>query len=384
MARQVRPALKALGLALPLIAFVLVFFALPIATMLLESVADRVVRAGLPRTLAELARPEVDEATCAALVADLRESAVGPIGKRLSYERSGFSALLRKTARQVKTGAGPWQFKLAKIDARWTEPATWAAIRRASGPLTATFLLAAVDRTRDDTGAIVPVPENRAIFVEILGRTFTISLQVTLLCLMLGYPLAYFIAHQPPARAKVLLLFVLLPFWTSLLVRTTAWIVLLQQQGVLNDLLAWLGFQRQALVYNRIGVLVAMTHVLLPFMVLPLYSVMRGIPPDYVRAARSLGADSWTAFRRIYAPQTLPGMAAGILLVFILAIGYYITPELVGGPRDKLISSFIAQNVNETLNWGLASALGAILFVTTLALYLVFDRVIGVDKLRVS
>ena len=208
------------------------------------------------------------------------------------------------------------------------------------------------------------------------------------MCLVIGYPVAYFIAHSAPRRGRLLLVLVLVPFWTSLLVRTTSWIVLLQQQGVLNDILVWLGLvaddQRLTLVHNMTGTLVAMTHVLLPFMILPLYSVMRGIPAVQMQAAASLGASWPRAFRQVYLPQSLPGVGAGCLLVFILAIGYYITPALVGGQSGQLISNFIAYHIQSSLNWGLAAALGGVLFVAVLMLFLVYDRVLGLDRVRLG
>jgi len=180
---------------------------------------------------------------------------------------------------------------------------------------------------------------------------------------------------------------VLLPFWTSLLMHTTAWIAILQGQGVVNSTLVASGVieesQRLSLIYNQTGTIVAMTHILLPFMVLPLYSVMRTINPSYVRAARSLGATSWTAFRRIYVPQTLPGIGAGLLLVFILAVGYYITPALVGGASGQLISNLIAFHMQNSLNWSLAAALAAILLAVVLLLYWLYDRLVGIDNLKV-
>ena len=385
---------RAFALAVPLLVFLAFAFLAPIAAMLYRSVADPEVGKVLPRVTAALdtwdghALP--DEAAFAALAADLRDAkerrTVGEVGRRLNFERSGYRSLLSRTARRVRRGSAPWKAWLKTVDARWHDVAYWRVLQRASGPYTATYLLAALDHTYDGAGEVVPVPPERAIYVDVFWRTFVVSFQVTLLCLLLGYPVAYLLAAQPPARANLLLVLVLLPFWTSLLVRTTAWIVLLQTNGVVNDLALWAGLtsERVQLVFNRTGVLVAMTHILLPFMVLPLYSVMRGISPAYVRAARSLGARPWTAFRRVYLPQTMPGVAAGALLVFILAIGYYITPALVGGPRDQLISYFVAQHTNETLNWGLAAALGAMLLGLTLALYLVFQRAAGVDRLRIG
>ncbi len=161
------------------------------------------------------------------------------------------------------------------------------------------------------------------------------------------------------------MILVLLPFWTSLLVRTSSWIVLLQQNGVINDVLVAIGLvsndNRLQMMFNAIGTVIAMTHILLPFMILPLYSVMKTIPPSYVRAAKSLGATDWTAFWRVYFPQSVPGIGAGAILVFILAIGYYITPELVGGTSGIFISNRIAYHISSSLNWGLAAALGVIL-----------------------
>jgi putative spermidine/putrescine transport system permease protein len=182
------------------------------------------------------------------------------------------------------------------------------------------------------------------------------------------------------------MIMVLLPFWTSLLVRTTAWVVLLQQHGVVNELLMSLHLIAQPadLIFNRVGTIVAMTHIQLPFTLLPIYSVMKTISPSHVRAARSLGAGPFYAFWRVYFPQTVPGIAAGCLLTFILCLGYYITPALVGGPTDQMVSYFVALYTNRELNWGMASALGAILLAATLILYYVYNKIIGVDRLKLG
>jgi putative spermidine/putrescine transport system permease protein len=209
---------------------------------------------------------------------------------------------------------------------------------------------------------------------------------VTLLCIVLGFPVAYLLATQPPRRANLLMILVLLPFWTSLLVRTAAWIVLLQEHGIVNNALIWLGIVDAPirLIYNRIGVYIAMTHILLPFLILPLYSVMKGIKRSYMQAAVSLGASPTEAFIRIYLPLTLPGIGAGSLLVFILALGYYITPALVGGAADQMISYFIAFYTSDTVNWGMASALGTVLLIATLVLYWVYDRLIGISNVKLG
>jgi putative spermidine/putrescine transport system permease protein len=214
------------------------------------------------------------------------------------------------------------------------------------------------------------------------------SLLITALTILLGYPIAHLMATMPLRYSNLLMILVLLPFWTSLLVRTTAWIVMLQSEGVLNDILVWVGVfsddARPQLVYNKIGTIVAMTHILLPFMVLPLYSVMKTIPPSYLRAARSLGANQFTAFVRVYMPQTVSGIGAGSILVFILAIGYYITPALVGGTSGTLISNQIAYHMQQSLNWGLAGALGVILLGAVIALYFIYNRIVGIDNMKLG
>jgi putative spermidine/putrescine transport system permease protein len=241
---------------------------------------------------------------------------------------------------------------------------------------------------RDASGAIIGVERDNAVHIDMLIRTFVVSAAVTLICLLLGYPLAALIARSSGAVANTLLLLILLPFWTSLLVRTSAWVVLLQSRGVVNSALVWVGLidaaQPLELIYNRVGVLVAMTHILLPFMVLPIYSVMKSIPPVYMRAASSLGAPPLAVFLRIYLPMSMPGISAGGLLVFILALGYYITPALVGGPGDQMVSYYIAYYSNQVTNWGMAAALSAILLVAVLILYAVYNRIVGIDRLRIG
>lgn len=179
---------------------------------------------------------------------------------------------------------------------------------------------------------------------------------------------------------------VLLPLWTSVLVRTTAWVILLQQRGVVNEVLMSLHFSSEPaeLIFNRVGTVVAMTHIQLPFTLLPIYIVMRNIPHSHVRAARSLGAGPFYAFWKVYFPQTLPGIVAGCLLSFIMCLGYYITPALLGGASDKMISYFVAVYTNEDLNWGMASALGAILLTATLLLYYIVNKLIGVDRIKMG
>ncbi len=407
-------SLKAWLLVLPLLAFIGVTFIVPLGSMLTRSVHAPVVAGALPETLALLrgwdAAGLPGEAVYAAAAREIRTAretrTLGQVATRINRLKSGLRGVLSRTARQLRSigpqpgnheperagqmpdEATPWRDTLLGIDDAWGETDTWLAIRRAGERFTARHYLNALDLTQSADGSVVSQPPELRIYLPLLGRTLLVSFAITVLCLVMGYPVAYLIAQAPPKRANLLLLLVLVPFWTSLLVRTTSWIVLLQSQGVVNDLLVAAGLlgdeDRLAMIYNMTGTMVAMTHVLLPFMVLPLYSVMRTIPPDYMRAATSLGGTFFQAFRRVYWPQTLPGVGAGSLLVFILAIGYYITPALVGGRTGQLISNMIAYHMQQSLNWGLAAALGGILLVCVVVLYLAFDRLVGVDRMRLG
>jgi putative spermidine/putrescine transport system permease protein len=296
--------------------------------------------------------------------------------------------MFTKAARKAKKMEPPYKEAMLKLDEDWGSAEMWSVMRNASKKRTDAFYLAALDRKRDVNGEVAMVPENRQVYVQLYIRTFILSLLITFMTFLLGYPIAHLLATLPMRYSNLLMILVLLPFWTSLLVRTTSWMVLLQSQGVVNDVLVSLGVigddGRIQMMYNQIGTVIAMTHILLPFMVLPLYSVMSTVNPSYVRAARSLGATSWTAFRRIYFPQTVPGIGAGALLVFILAVGYYITPALVGGSDGQLISNLIAFHMQKSLNWSLAAALASLLLGSVLILYWVYDRLIGIDNLKLG
>ena len=396
----IAPRLRAVGLVLPLVAFIGASFVAPLVTMLSRSVYDPVVAAGLPETLALLQAwdgehlpPErVFETAGRELLRARRERTIGRIAIRINRLRGGLLSVVTRTARELRRH-GPerietWRAGMTGIHPAWGEVQTWQAIRRAGERFTARHYLHALDLERGNDGHIAPRPDEYRVYLPLLWRTLVVSLSLTGLCLLLGYPVAYLIAHAPPQRANLLLLLVLVPFWTSLLVRTTAWIVLLQTQGVLNSTLVALGLladeSRLAMVYNMTGTVVAMTHVLLPFMVLPLYAVMRTIPRLHMSAAASLGASAVQAFWRVYWPQTLPGVGAGALLVFILAIGYYITPALVGGQSGQLISNMIAYHMQTSLNWGLAAAIGGLLLAFVLVLYLVYDRLVGIERMRLG
>ena len=221
------------------------------------------------------------------------------------------------------------------------------------------------------------------VYLQVIGRTFRTAALVTLSCLALGYPLAYLLATLRPRIARLLLIVVILPFFTSIIVRTYAWMVLLGRNGIVNQYLAWLGLTDAPLplLYNQGGVLLGMTYVLLPYMVLTLYSVMRGIDPGLVRAAHSLGASRWQAFRRVFLPLSRPGIAGGTLLVFILSLGFFITPALMGGPTDVMIAMLIEREVEFTLNWSFASALAVILLALTLIGFAGYNRVVRLERI---
>jgi len=275
----------------------------------------------------------------------------------------------------------------AKVDDGWHDLDVWQGIKVYSSKYTSGYFLNAIDMKKSVDG-IEMRPENQQIYGILFWRTMVMSLTITLSCILLGYPVAWILANLPTRTANLLMILVLLPFWTSLLVRTSAWKVMLQEQGVINDTLVWLGLvandDRLALINNSTGTIIAMTHILLPFMILPMYSVMQTIQPTYLRAAKSLGATNWTAFWRVYFPQSIPGIGAGSILVFILAIGYYITPAIVGGTSGTFISNRIAYHISQSLNWGLGAALGAILLAAVLLLYYVYDKVVGIDNVKLG
>lgn len=385
-----RRKLQAFSLTLPLLLFLMLTFLVPIAALLKRAVENPEVATALPRTGAALAQWDRKDTPApeafAALVADLGalpdSSDAGAVARRLNTETAGARSLVMGTYRALPLEGQPdateTKARLLALDERWSEVKYWQAIAKNSSRWTPDYLLAAVDLRRGATGDVERMPEDQRAFARILGRTFAISAVVTVCCLLLGYPLAYWLSTLSARKANVLMILVLVPFWTSILVRVAAWIVLLQSQGLVNRGLMGLGVidEPLALLFNRLGVIISMTHILLPFMILPLYSVMKSVPPTYLRAAVSLGSPPLFAFFRVYVPQTYPGIGAGALLVFILSIGYYVTPALLGGADDQMLSYYIAQYTNVNINWGMACALGALLLAATLVLYAVYRRVV--------
>jgi putative spermidine/putrescine transport system permease protein len=315
-----RKLLRALVLIVPLFAFLLLNFALPIAAVLMRSINDVELASAMPRTAAAIqqwdGRDLPDAGIAAILVEDLirarDQGTVSSVANRLNYDVNGFRTLLLSTARRVPlSDAGSALDQLIKIDARWADRNYWAAIKHAAGPYTSFYLLAAVDRRVSADGDIVLTPVDQRVFINIFFRTFWISLVVTTFCLILGYPVAYLLANVHPRVSNLLMILVLLPFWTSVLVRTTGWAVLLQREGTVNTMLRAMGAisEPMQLIYNRTGVYVAMTQVLLPFMILPLYGVMKGIAPTTMRAALSLARARGWLFVACISRKACPGSA---------------------------------------------------------------------------
>ena len=393
--------IRALLLIAPLLIFIFVAFIMPIVSMLSRSVENDLVSKTLPQTVQALQSWDALsgelplEPVYAAFALDIQNAAKAKVhtkvGLRLNYEKSGIASLFKKTARKAKKwdiqNDGPFKEKLIKVHKGWGEVEVWQTLKTHSPRYTSGYFLNAIDMRKTAEGADFQ-PEDKTILIKLFQRTLIMSLIITFSCILLGYPVAWLLANLPMRQANLLMILVLLPFWTSLLVRTSAWKVMLQQQGVINDILVQLSLvsdeARLIMINNEIGTIVAMTHILLPFMILPMYSVMQTIPPSYLRAAKSLGATNWTAFWRVYFPQSVPGIGAGSILVFILAIGYYITPEIVGGTKGVFISNRIAYHILKSLNWGLAAALGTILLVAVLVLYWTYDKIVGIDNVKLG
>lgn len=378
-----RARLRAVLLVAPLIIFLAVFFAWPLVSVLTASVRNEGIIAALPKTGQAIAGWDgtslPDSTVQTAMIDDLRgidRQTLGSAVGRLNSAVPGFRSLISATASAANDIAPGTVADLIKIDERWADLRFWRAIQSGSRLYTDRNLLAAIDLQRSDDGTIGTIPAGRSANRTILTRTFFLSAIITLSCLAIGLPYAMIAASFGGWKRNAMLMAVLLPLWTSLLVRTAAWYILLQDNGVINGFLTYLGLINEPLplIFNRLGVVIAMTHVLLPFMVLPIFSVVSTIPKNLLPAAASLGANPLRAFWHVLLPLTLPGILSGVLLVFMVAIGYYITPALVGGPNDQMISATIAFYALETANWGMAGALGLILLLITVILYTLYGR----------
>lgn len=396
--QQRKRQLVALCLVAPLLLFIFFSFVAPIATMLYRSVYSPDVAVLIPQTLSALSEwdrqteptPEILNSMAVELSRLAGERKTGLLAAAVNREWPGASSLVNSTARKLRNDdsavlAQAGAQRLVQIDPRWQRADLWRAIWQVGRVYTDTHFLTALDLERNADGRIQQ-RESARIYLQLYGKTLALALTITLLCITLGYPLAYYLSQTPRKRANALMVLVLLPFWTSLLVRTTAWIALLQTNGVVNSVLQSIGLIAQPLeiLYTRYATIIAMTHILLPFMILPLYSVMRSIDPSYMRAAMSMGSRPFGAFLRIFLPLSLPGLSAGALLVFIISVGYYITPALVGGTDGQMISNLIAFHMQQSGNWGLAAALGTLLLVVILALYWVYDRLVGTSNIKLG
>jgi putative spermidine/putrescine transport system permease protein len=390
-----RARLRAFLLVTPLLAFIVITFIVPIIILMARSVYNPEVVNYLPRTAEALSGWEWEgvpsEDVFAAMAADMRQGledrTLGRVARRVNRELPGTRSMVLRTARDLDEIQPPYKEAFIARDDRWTDTTFWGILKRETRLITPVYYLYALDYEYSPTGEIRPRGEVYQIYTDLFVRTAWMSLLITVLCILLAYPVSYMLATLPLRYSNLLMILVLLPFWTSLLVRTSAWIVLLQKEGVINDFLVTSGFLsddgRLRMIYNQTGTIVAMTHILLPFMILPLYSVMKTINPSYLRAARSLGANQLIAWFRVYFPLTLPGLAAGVMLVLILAIGYYITPALVGGETGIFISNLIASNMQgSTAQLKLAAALATILLVLVMIFYWLFNKLVGVERLK--
>ncbi|MBV2184347.1 MAG: ABC transporter permease [Rhizobium sp.] len=361
-------------LAVPLSIYILLYL-MPIGSVMSLSVDN----GELGRRLSHfrVADPQDRDARTSQLIADMQAMTSGQqaeVARELNQELSGFRTLFLKTAREADR-IEPTLAGLVAFDARWGDEKYWAVLDRNSDPVTWRHFLRATGLILDDGGKVVTGGDD--IYLQIVWRTLVIAVQVTLVTLLMSYPLAYAIANASRRLAAFVLVAVLLSFWTSVLVRTTAWVILLQTTGLVNTFLLWTGLIAEPLqlIFNRFGAIVAMTHVLLPFAIIPMMNVMRTIPKSQVNASRSLGAGPIESFLRVYFPQTLRGVGVGGGTVFILTLGFYITPALTGGPQDQMLSFYIADFVKRALNWGMASALSVLLLAIVLVLVAVFGLV---------
>lgn len=362
-------------LVAPLLVLVTIAFIVPIGYTLFKSVKNPEVTAALPRTTAALetwsGENQPHEEIYQALISDITEGedrrTYGAMTRRLNFEENGARSSLMKAKRAVAKLEAPYAQSLPAAVPEFGEVGIWRLIKQHSNPFTAQYLLRALDLKLDTQGELHRVASNQAIFIDLFKRTFGISIFVTLLCVLLGYPTAYYISTLSNRAASYAMLFVLIPFWTSILVRTTAWFILLQREGPINAVLLSSGAIDEPLtmIFTRFAVYIAMVHVLLPFFILPLHSVMKRLGTEYIKAAASLGAPPWRQFVTVYLPLTMPGVAAGAIIVFMLSVGFYVTPALVGGLQDQMVSYYIAFFANQTINLGMASSLAVLLLVFT-------------------
>lgn len=389
--------LKAFLLVAPLLLFLIITYIFPIGDMLIRSVDDREVTNMLPKTFKameswdgqELPSEEVFEAFYFDMKLLIEEKREGKLSTQMNFTKNGFKSIIKKLRRAMKKfDEGNYKEQIMAVHKRWADVEYWRAIKARSSAFTNQKYLKGMDMFTNEKGEIVSVQEDRQIHRILWFRTLEVAFFVTLFCFLMAYPIAHLLATLPMKYSNLLMICVLLPFWTSLLVRTASWMILLQQNGIINDFFVWIGLvsedNRIEMMFNKTGTYVAMTQILLPFMVLPLYSVMKTISPSLMRAGKSLGGTPFVAFWKVYFPLTIPGIGAGCLLVFILAIGYYITPALVGGASGTLISNQIAFHMKSTLDWSFASAMGLMLLSGVLVIYWLYNKIVGIDNIKLG
>ena len=389
--------IKAFLLVAPLLLFLLITYITPIGEMFTRSIDDKMITKMLPKTYKameswdgqELPPEEVYASFLSDYKVLVKNKTQGKLGQRLNKEKNGFNSILKKLKRKMKKfEEGNYKEQIISVHKRFGNVEYWRAVKRTAPPYTIGKYLKAVDMYKDQNGDIVQVEEKRRVYKKLWIRTIEVAFFVTIFCFFMGYPIAHLLATIPVKYSNLLMICVLLPFWTSLLVRTASWMILLQQQGLVNDFIVMIGLvddaNRPQMMYNKVGTYVAMTQILLPFMVLPLYSVMKTVSPSMMRAGKSLGGTPLVSFWKIYFPLTISGVGAGSLLVFILAVGYYITPELVGGASGTLISNSIAYHMKQTLDWSFASAMGLMLLFGVLAIYWIYNKLVGVDNIKLG
>ena len=390
--------IRAVLLVLPLLLFIFFTFIVPIGSMLTRSTDDNYINKVFPNTFKVYQKWDRQglppEEVYAAMFLEVKNASGFEIGKastRMNYAKSGWKSMIKKSKRKFKkidVNDGPFKEKMIELDKKWADKEYWLALGVMVDPTTYEYYFNAIDKKYDSEKNIIDQPDNRKIYVKTWVKTFKVSILVTFFCLMLGYPIAYLLATLPLKYSNLLMICVLLPFWTSLLVRIVVWMVILQQKGVFNNLMVISGLiadeNRWQLMYNQTGTIIVMTQILLPFMVLPLYSVMKTISPNYMRAALNLGASPLHAFWKIYMPNSVPGISAGGMLVFVIAIGYFITPELVGGKDGQMIGNWIGYHLKTTLNWGLSAALGGILLAIMTVLYWIYNKLVGIENIKLG
>ena len=385
-------------LSAPLLFFIIFAYLIPIFQMLGRSIDNVQMHDFLSNTHdimqtwdgSEMPGEDVTSTFFYELRGLVEEKNHGKIATRLNYEKGGFTSLIKKTARKLDDFDENANFLDQFIDVhkKWGDIEYWLALKRGTDAYHYRKYLTTFDFEQKYDGSIERIEEKKRINVTLWLRTIFVAAGVTFCCFLLAYPISHLLSVLPTRYSNLLMICVLLPFWTSLLVRTSSWMVLLQKQGVLNDTLVSLGIvadeSRLELMYNMTGTFIAMTQILLPFMVLPLYSVMKTIPPSLMRAATSMGATPFHAFRKIYFPLTYAGISAGSILVFVLSIGYYITPALVGGAKGTLISNRIAYHMQQSLDWSLATAMATVLLVAVLIVYWLYNKIVGIDNMRLG